>query len=60
LDLLTKDIIELEKKKDEINRIFDKKDIPYDDIRLLSEELGLIIRQLEQKEYRWFELSSRE
>lgn len=60
LDLLTKDIIELEKKKDEISRIFDKKDIPYDDIRLLSEELGLIIRQLEQKEYRWFELSSRE
>lgn len=60
LDLLTKDIIELEKKKDEINRIFDNKDIPYDDIRLLSEELGLIIRKLEQKEYRWFELSSRE
>ena len=60
LDLLTKDIIDLEKKKDEINRIFDNKDIPYDDIRLLSEELGLIIRQLEQKEYRWFELSSRE
>ena len=60
LDLLTKDIVELEKKKDEINRIFDNKDIPYDDIRLLSEELGLIIRQLEQKEYRWLELSSRE
>ena len=39
LDLLTKDIVELEKKKDEINRIFDNKDLPYDDIRLLSEEL---------------------
>lgn len=60
LDQLTKDIQLLEKKRDEINRIFDRADIPYDDIRLLSEELGGIIRQLEQKEYRWFELSARE
>lgn len=59
LDLLAKDIHELEKKKDEINRIFERTDIPYDDIRLLSEELGNIVRQLEQKEYRWFELSSK-
>jgi len=60
LDQLTKDIQLLEKKRDEINRIFNRADIPYDDIRLLSEELGGIIRQLEQKEYRRFELSARE
>ncbi len=60
LDQLIKDIQELEKKRDEINRIFNHKDIPYDDIRLLSEELGLVVRRLEQKEYRWFELSVRE
>ncbi len=60
LDQLTKDIIALEKERDEINRIFDQKDVPYDDIKVLSEALWVILRQLEQKEYRWFELSSRE
>ena len=60
LDQLTKDIQILEKNRDDINRIFDRKDIPYDDIRLLSEELWNVLRQLEQKEYRWFELSERE
>jgi ABC transport system ATP-binding/permease protein len=60
LDQLTKDIIALEKERDEINRIFDQKDVPYDDIKDLSEALWVILRQLEQKEYRWFELSSRE
>lgn len=60
LDQLTKDIIALEKERDEINRIFNQKDVPYDDIKDLSEALWIILRQLEQKEYRWFELSSRE
>jgi len=39
LDQLTKDILSLEKDRDEITHIFDRKDIPYDDIRALSEEL---------------------
>lgn len=39
LDQLTKDIIALEKERDEINRIFDQKDVPYDDIKDLSEAL---------------------
>lgn len=60
LDILAKEIHELEKQRDEINTIFQRADIAYDDIRLLSEELGKIVRQLEQKEYRWFELSARE
>jgi uncharacterized protein YerC len=60
LDQLSKDIHTLEKERDEINRIFDHKDVPYDDIRALSEALGVILRQLEQKEYRRFELSARE
>ena len=60
LDQLTKDIQILERNRDEINRIFDRKDIPYDDIRLLSEELWNVLRQLEQKEYRRLELSERE
>ncbi|MCX6824286.1 MAG: ABC-F family ATP-binding cassette domain-containing protein [candidate division SR1 bacterium] len=60
LDQLTKDIVALEKERDEISRIFDQTDVAYDDIKALSESLGIILRQLEQKEYRWFELSARE
>lgn len=60
LDQLSKDIVLLEKERDEINRIFNQPDVPYDDIKALSEALWVILRQLEQKEYRWFELSSRE
>jgi hypothetical protein len=39
LDQLSKDIILLEKEKDEINHIFDQPDVPYDDIKALSEAL---------------------
>ena len=39
LGQLTKDIIALEKERDEINRIFDQPDVPYDDIKALSEAL---------------------
>lgn len=60
LDQLVKDISVLEKERDEINKIFTHKDVPYDDIKFLSEALWKILRQLEQKEYRWFELSERE
>ena len=36
LDQLTKDIIALEKERDESSRIFDQKDVAYDDIKELS------------------------
>jgi hypothetical protein len=36
LDQLTKDILALEKERDEISRIFDQKDVAYDDIKELS------------------------
>jgi hypothetical protein len=36
LDQLTKDIAVLEKERDEISRIFDQKDVAYDDIKELS------------------------
>lgn len=60
LDQLAKDIHVLEKERDEINAIFNHKDVAYDDIKALSDALWIILRQLEQKEYRWFELSARE
>ena len=39
LDQLSKDIVMLEKERDEINRVFNQPDVPYDDIKFLSEEL---------------------
>lgn len=39
LDQLTKDIVALEKERDEISRIFDQTDVAYDDIKALSESL---------------------
>lgn len=59
LDLLMKDILLLEKRKEEIMLALDNIDMHYDDLRKLSEELGKLIRLVEQKEYRWFELSER-
>lgn len=56
LDTLMKDLLKLEERKDEINILLQDKDMYYDDIKKLSEELGQIIRLVEQKEYRWFEL----
>jgi len=56
LDTLMKDLLKLEDRKDEINVLLNNKDMHYDDIKKLSEELGKIIRLVEQKEYRWFEL----
>lgn len=39
LDQLSKDIVLLEKERDEINRIFDQPDVSYDDVKALSEAL---------------------
>ena len=56
LEKLIKDLELLEEEKEQINRIFDNKDLPYDEIALLSEHLGNIIKQIEQKESIRFEL----
>ena len=56
LEKLIKDLELLEEEKEQINGIFDNKDLPYDEIALLSEHLGNIIKQIEQKESRRFEL----
>ena len=56
LSQLIKDLEALEEEKSQINRIFDNKDLPYDEISLLSEHLGTILKQIEQKEARRFAL----
>lgn len=58
LDQLLKDLEVLEQEKAEITKLFDNKDLAYDEISLLSEHLGEIHKQIERKEARWFELLS--
>ncbi len=59
LDQLIKDIEKFEARKEVINQNFNNTDLPFDDIKKLSAELGEILRQLEIKEARWFELIER-
>jgi len=54
---LEKELEVLEKRKDQINRLFDNKDLPYDDIKKLSEELAEVMKHIERCELRWMELS---
>jgi hypothetical protein len=42
-----------------INKDFNNTELPFDDIKKLSTELWEILRQLEIKEARWFELIER-
>lgn len=56
LQQLIKELEELEDEKQQISRIFDNKDLPYDEIALLSEHLWGIIKTIELKEARCFEL----
>lgn len=60
LELLGKEIQELENRKEEINNLFNDKNLPFDDIKTLSNELGEIIKKTEKKEYRRFELMEKE
>ena len=59
LDQLSKDIEKLEARKDSINLQFNNTDLPFDEIKALSTELGEVLRQLEIKELRRFELIER-
>jgi ABC transport system ATP-binding/permease protein len=60
LQQLGEDIQKLEKRKEEINLIFNESNIPFDEIKKLSTELWEILRRLEIKESRRFELIERE
>jgi ATP-binding cassette subfamily F protein uup len=60
LNDLVKEIDKLEKRKIEINEYFNNIDIPFYEIKELSEELSKILKLLEQKEARWFDLSMKE
>ena len=57
--LLFLDIEKLEKRKVEIESIFENEDLEADKMTALSEELGQILDSISQKEERWFELSEK-
>jgi len=59
LDQFEKDLEKLEDRKHYINTLFQQSDIPYDDIKKLSQELWELTRHIEIKESRWMELSER-
>lgn len=56
LNQLIKDLEKLEEEKAEITQLLNNKDLAYDDITLLSEHLWEIIKNIERKEARWFEI----
>lgn len=60
LETLNKEILEMEKRKEHINELFNDKNLPFDDIKTLSNELWEIMKTMEKKEYRRFELMERE
>ena len=57
LEQIEKNLELLEKRKNQINKLFDNKDLPYDEIRKLSEEIAEIIGKIEKHEERWMTLS---
>ncbi|MGB0403498.1 MAG: ABC-F family ATP-binding cassette domain-containing protein [Salibacteraceae bacterium] len=58
--LLEKDVERLEKRKKFINSQFETGSLESDELLDLSEELGKVIEELEEKEMRWLELSEKE
>lgn len=58
-DQLGKDIQTMEKRKEEIQNSFNDCNCPFDDIKKLGIELSQLLKQLELKESRWFELMER-
>lgn len=56
LNQIMRDIKKLEERKETINKMFNDITLPYDDIGRISLELAEVIKKIEQKEYRWFEL----
>jgi hypothetical protein len=52
-------MVQIDQRKEEINRIFQQEDLSTDQIITLSKELSDLVKQSEQKEARWFELAER-
>jgi len=60
LDLLEKEISDLNKEKDQITEKLHDASINFDMIQQLSKQFTIITETLESKEFRWLELSEKE
>jgi ATP-binding cassette subfamily F protein uup len=56
-EALEKEIPALEKEKQEIYVRLESPDLPYEELQKLTERIGIITRQIDEKELRWLELS---
>lgn len=56
-ELLEKEIPELENKKEELERLMNSGTLPHDELYEKSVELDTIKEQIDEKEFRWLELS---
>ncbi|MBC7903379.1 MAG: ABC-F family ATP-binding cassette domain-containing protein [Gemmatimonadaceae bacterium] len=56
-EILEKEIEELSKEKTSINEKLSKSDLPFDELQILSNRIGEVTSQLDEKEMRWLELS---
>jgi ABC transport system ATP-binding/permease protein len=57
LDLLQAEIAGLEKERTQINEKLNGGNLPFEELQLLSERIGIIATLLDEKEMRWLELS---
>lgn len=58
-ELLGADIEKLNREKQSITEQLNQGTLPYDELQSLAERLGSISQELEEKEWRWLELSER-
>ena len=56
-ELLEKQIPELEKEQREVLELLNTKDLPYDELQKLTERVGQLSGEINEKELRWLELS---
>lgn len=57
LEQINKDLPILETKKEELTNLLSDPDLAYDKIATIGEELQKIVDEIEEKEFRWLELS---
>jgi len=58
-ELLEKEIPSLEKEKQDLEIRMNTEGINYDDLQLAANRIATLIALLEEKEFRWLELSER-
>jgi ATP-binding cassette subfamily F protein uup len=56
-EMLEKEIAQLEKEKHTITEKLSDPSLPFEELQKLSERIGIVSQLLEDKEFRWLELS---